>query len=88
VKINNVDSTPAALAACVFNNKLYLFWRANDSSNRIYFSGSSDGQTWPAGKQINLFDSTPTSVAAAPFQNNAYLFWKANDPSNRIYYTV
>jgi hypothetical protein len=86
-RINNVDSTPVALAATVFNNKLYAVWKANDPSNRIYFSGSSDGQTWPNGVRINNADSTPASPAACVFNNKLYLSWKANDSSNRIYFS-
>jgi hypothetical protein len=38
--INGLDSTPLAVAACVFppRNAVYLFWKANDPSNRIFFS--------------------------------------------------
>jgi kumamolisin len=87
-QINNVDSTPAALAACVFQNRLYLFWKANDPSNAIYYSASANGQTWPRGQRINTVDSTPAALAACVFQNRLYLFWKANDPSNAIYYSA
>jgi|HubBroStandDraft_1064217.scaffolds.fasta_scaffold17931_1 hypothetical protein len=87
-KINDSDSTPCALAPCAFNNHLYLFWKANDSSNSIYFSASPDAQLWPAGKKINNHDSTPQALAACVFNNSLYLFWKANDSSNSIYYSA
>jgi hypothetical protein len=38
--INEVDATSAAPAACGFQDRLYLFWVANDPSNRIYYSAS------------------------------------------------
>ena len=86
-RINNVDSTPVAPAACVFSNKLFVLWKANDSSNRIYFSGSPNGQSWPNGTRINNADSTPTSPAVCVFNNKLYAFWKANDSSNRIFFS-
>jgi hypothetical protein len=87
ITINAVDSTPAAPAS-VFQNKLYLFWKANDSSNRIFFSASADGQTWPTGVHINAVDATSDAPAASVFQSKLYLFWKANDSSNRIYFSA
>jgi hypothetical protein len=86
--INSVDTTPAALAACVFQNQLFLFWKATASSNRIYFSSSWDGQTWADGMVINEADSTPEALAACVFQNQISLFWKTNDASNGIYTSV
>jgi hypothetical protein len=80
--INNTDSTPCAPVACVFQNQLYLFWSANDSSNRIFFSASSDGQAWPAGQTINNVDSAaPGVLSACVFQGQLYLFWKDNNSS-------
>jgi hypothetical protein len=88
--INGTDSTSDAPAVCLFQNQLYLFWKANDSSNRIFFSASSDGHTWPAGKPINSSDSTAAAVAACVFQTQLYLFWQTNDPTlgTRIFFTV
>lgn len=83
--LTSVDSTPIALAACVFQRQLFVFWKANDPSNSIYFSSSWDGQTWSNGVKINNVDTTPTPLAACVFQNRISLFWKANDPSNRIF---
>jgi hypothetical protein len=84
--INKIDSTSdGPLAACVFEDQLFLFWKANDSSNRIYFSSSWGGQTWPAGVPINSTDSTPKALAAYSFQNQISLFWTANDSSHKIY---
>jgi hypothetical protein len=86
--INNVDATPTSPAACVFQNQLFLFWKANDASNRIYFSVSPDGKNWSNGATINSTDSTPNALAACVFQNQLFLFWKANDASNRIYFSA
>ena len=86
--INDVDSTPKALASYVFNNKLYVFWKANDSGNGIYYSASSDGVTWPNGNKINNFDSTPEAISACFFECKFYLFWKANDQGDKIFYSM
>jgi C1A family cysteine protease len=86
--INGVDSTPAALSASVFNNKLTLFWKANDPSNHIFHSASADGNSWPNGQTINGVDSTPAAPASAVFNNQLHVFWKANDPSNHIFHSA
>ena len=83
--INNFDSTPEPLSACVFNGVLCLFWKANDPSNRLWTSASANGLTWPFGHTINNFDSTPKALSACVFNGKLYVFWKANDPSNRIW---
>lgn len=89
VRINNVDATPNALAACWFQYQFYLFWRANDGSDQIYYSALPEGQNcWPSGRPINNVDRTSDAPAACVFQNNLYLFWRANDGSDRIYFTA
>jgi hypothetical protein len=89
-KINNRDATSDAPAACVFNDRLYLFWKANDSSNSINYT-SWDGQTLSRSRKINNRDATSAAPAACVFDNEKekrlYLFWKANDSSNSINYT-
>ena len=85
--INQVDSTPMTPAAGVLYGMLYLFWKANDPSNRIYYSGSADGLQWPSGALWDTIDSTPEPLAACAYNNDIYLYWKANDPSNSIYYS-
>jgi hypothetical protein len=71
----------------VFNNQLFAFWKANDTSNRIFVSGSSTGapNSSPAGKVINGSDSTSAAPAACVFNNQLFVFWKSDDPSNRIF---
>ena len=88
ITINAVDSTPEPVAACEFKQKLILFWKANDASNSIYFSPSSNGRDWPNGQKINAADSTPKALTACAYFDKLYLFWKANDSSNAIYVTL
>jgi hypothetical protein len=89
-KINGCDSTSAAPAVCFFKEGLYLFWKAKDSSNGIYYTFSWDGKDWSDGQKITKYDSTSAAPAACVFNNDdgefIYLFWKGNDSSNRIYY--
>ena len=86
--INGTDSTPQSPAAVVFNGQLYAFWKANDMSNRIFFSASASGTSWPSGMVIDGTDSTPQALAPIVFNNQLYLFWKANDSSNRIFFSA
>ena len=86
--INQIDSTPASPSVAVFNSKLVVLFKANDPSNRIYATSSSNGATWPAAAKINNTDSTPASPTACVFNNRLYAIWKANDPSNRMYYSA
>jgi hypothetical protein len=84
-KIDIMDSTSKTPAACAFQNKLYLFWKASDPGNNIYFSASEYGINWPTSREINNIDSTPEALTACAFNNKLYIFWKANDSGNRIY---
>ena len=67
-------------AACVFQAKLFLFWRGPD--NLIMFATSSDGSTWENAKQLNGHDTVDHPPAAVEYQGMLYLLWKApnNDP--------
>ncbi len=85
--INNVDSTPKAVACCEFHQQLFLFWKANDSSSSIYFNQSSDGQNWAPGKVIPTGDTTSAAPACCVFNERIFAFWQANDPSNRIIFS-
>jgi hypothetical protein len=72
----------------VFQNKIFLFWKANDSSNAIYVTFAADGKTWQPSRRINRDDSTSSPPAACVFNNQLYLFWRANDSSQAIYFSV
>ena len=90
-KINAIDSTPESLAACVFQSRLFLFWKGNDSS-AIFFSSSSTGLpgSWPPGQKINHTDLTPQGLAACVLTQispQLYLFWKADD-SDAIFFAA
>jgi hypothetical protein len=84
--INETDTTPDAVAACVYFNQIYLFWRDSDSS-QIVTSVSADGAVWSAGQTINTTDTTPSTLSTCVYQGVLLLFWKANDVSNALYYS-
>ncbi|HEX8253849.1 MAG TPA: hypothetical protein VF846_11905 [Thermoanaerobaculia bacterium] len=81
------DTSPFAPAACVFDNKLFAFWRANDESNRIAFTSSNDGLTWPAGARINDIDHTPGAPSACEFNGLLYVFFKSAHSANSLFCT-
>lgn len=52
------DTTPQALAACVFLtpqqiNRTFVFWTANDPNHGIWLSSSVDGVNWTRGALAN-----------------------------------
>jgi hypothetical protein len=90
-----LGTTLAAPAACVFNNKMYLFWINNGPTgvtaslpaNAILFSASSDGVSFPAAQRINNIDFAPTTVSACAFENQLFVFWTGNDATHGIWYS-
>ena len=82
--INEIDTTSATPAVATDGKELYVFWKATNSSNRIFYSASSDGKNWPDGKTVNSFATS--AAPAATYNGNLYLVWKDND-SNHILYS-
>jgi|GEM_PF-6226096 len=87
-KINDSNSTPKAISACVFNNKLHLFYPGNGSPYNIWTCASGDGVNWPGDNTINRTDTTPEAVSSCVFQNKLYLFWRANSSGGSICYSA
>lgn len=91
-RINTVDSALLSLDACSFLNSLYLFWNANDQSQSIFFSASSNGISWPNGAQLNPNWKTAGPVTTSVFVNNAqlnqlYVFW-ADSQTRKMFFSV
>lgn len=78
------NSTSAGPAAVEFNGRLYLAFKANDSSNQIYVMSSANGTTWDASAPVPG-NSTSADPTLAVFNNRLYLAFKANDSSNQIF---
>jgi hypothetical protein len=58
-------------AMAVFNNKLYMAFRANDASNLLYVTSSSDGQSWPQASSLGI--QLQDNPALAVFSQLQYL---------------
>ncbi len=70
-----------------FNGRLYIAFKANDSSNTLYVTSSSDGVNWTTlakGYSGITFQGSPTMTV---FNNKLYIAFKANDSSNILYVT-
>jgi hypothetical protein len=66
---------------------LFVSFKANDSSNQLYVTGSTDGASFQApalGYPGLLFQDSP---AMAVFNNRLYVAFRANDSSNTLYVT-
>jgi hypothetical protein len=68
----------------VFNNKLYVAFRANDSSNALYVTSSSDGATFPTATGYGSIQMGG-APALAVFNNQLVVGYRANDSSNILY---
>ena len=69
-----------------FNGKLYCAFRANDSSNMLFITSSSDGINFPAATSYrNITMGSAPSLAA--FNGKLYVAFRANDSGNALYVT-
>ncbi|MGA2890264.1 MAG: carbohydrate-binding protein [Terracidiphilus sp.] len=75
-----------APAMAVFNSKLYVAFRANDASNALFVTSSSDGVNFPTATGYGnlLMGSAP---ALAVFNNKLFVAFRANDSSNALFVT-
>ena len=74
----------SAPAMAVFNNRLYVAFLANDSSNILYITSSSDGVNFTAATAYpNIqMGSTP---ALAVFNGSLYVAFRSNDSRNILF---
>jgi len=82
-RLNNVDSTGAAPCMVDLNDQLYLFFKANDDTNRLYVSNLEDGK-WSAGKKINEVNSADGPPSATSFNEQLFLAYMASNKSGHI----
>jgi len=85
----NPDCTTInAPSACVFQNRLYLFWKASDNRDSIYWTNVPEaGNTWLDGQPVNQSATTAEAPVACVYRDKLCLFWKSNDDANFIYWT-
>eukprot|EP01116_Phalansterium_solitarium_P017754 TRINITY_DN4451_c0_g1_i5.p1 TRINITY_DN4451_c0_g1~~TRINITY_DN4451_c0_g1_i5.p1 ORF type:complete len:1061 (-),score=344.87 TRINITY_DN4451_c0_g1_i5:420-3602(-) len=79
-----VDTSPHAPSAAVFQDRLFLVWQASNASKRVYISSSDDGTNFSQGVVINASDATarrPTIVASL---GRLYVFMVAPDNAMRV----
>ncbi|MBX9951750.1 MAG: glycoside hydrolase, partial [Candidatus Obscuribacterales bacterium] len=92
-RINEIDSTKYSVAPCRFlttdgvKNELFVFFASNDAKNRICYSSSKDGVSWPAAKYINDHDRTSRAPSACQFKDNLYVFWRSDDNDGQMYFS-
>jgi hypothetical protein len=69
------QTTSTTPVPCVFNDTLYIFWIANDSSRRIIYSTwDASTRTWTANKSVpNTY--SPYPVSPCVFNGQMYLYW-------------
>ena len=69
-----------------FNGKLYVAFRANDSSNSLWIASSTDGVNF--GSQTNYGNIQMGSAPSLTvFNNQLYVAFQANDPSHKLFVT-
>src|SRR5215468_1477930 len=69
---NQSQSSKAAPALAVFQNKLWIAFVANDASNQLLICNSGNGQDWSDNSQVknpNQSQSSKAAPALAVFQN-------------------
>lgn len=87
VAINAIDQSPKAPSLATFRHRLYMVWKAEDASNRIFISSTSDGTNWLPSVSINDTDATRETPALVASPMRLYIAFKASDGSNTIYVT-
>src|SRR5215472_10196387 len=81
------QSSKAAPAQPVFQNKLWIAFVANDTSNQLLICNSGNGQDWSDNSQVknpNQSQSSKAAPALAVFQNKLWIAFVANGPSNQL----
>jgi hypothetical protein len=84
----NQKSPPITLqnspAMAVFEDKLYIAFKANDASNQLFVASSEDG-TFPKPARGYSSVRMGGSPAMAVFKDKLYIAFKANDASNQLF---
>ncbi len=86
--INAIDQSPKAPSLAAFRGRIYMVWKADDRSNRIYIAYTWDGVHWSRGHPINTIDATPETPALVASINKLYIAFKANDGSHGLRITA
>ena len=79
--INAFDRSPRAPSMAAFGGSLYMAWKAEGASHRIFIAWSSDGINWSRGLPINNIDGTPEAPALVASPGRLYIAFKGSDGS-------
>jgi hypothetical protein len=83
------QSSRTAPALCVFNSELYLAYVANNSTNDLLITKSSDGISWSPPQQVTGQSSKfAPALAVFPPSNLLVLAYVANNSSNDLLVTA
>jgi hypothetical protein len=74
----------SAPAEAVFNNRLYVAFRANDSSNELLITSSSDGVNFTAATAYPNIQMG-SAPALAVFNGSLYVAFRSNDSRNILF---
>ena len=77
------QSSKAAPALAVFDNRLWIAFVANDASNQLLVSHSAGGKNWSPSTQVQN-QSSKAAPALAVFDNRLWIAFVANDASNQL----
>jgi hypothetical protein len=77
------QSSKAAPALAVFENKLWIAFVANDATNQLLLSHSAGGKNWSPSTQVQNQSSKAAPVLAV-FDNRLWIAFVANDATNQL----
>src|SRR6478672_6978049 len=80
------QSSKAAPALAVFQDKLWIAFVANSTTNQLLISNSRDGQHWSDNSQVKNPDQSQSSKAApalAVFQDKLWIAFVANSTTDQ-----
>ncbi|WP_067542459.1 glycoside hydrolase [Nocardia crassostreae] len=84
-------TSPEAPALTEFQHRLHMAWRAEDSTNSIWFAGSEDGSTWSPPWNFPFVGTSEHPALAAVDEDGGerlYLAWKGADRDQSIYWST
>ncbi|MFC9439015.1 hypothetical protein [Nocardia sp. NPDC057030] len=84
-------TSPTAPALAVFQHNLYMAWRAEDSTDSIWLSCTSDGETWSTPWNLPYVGTSEQPALAASGDDGVetlHLAWKGQGRDQSIYWST
>ena len=88
---NQRQSSKAAPALAVFQDKLWIAFVANSNTNQLLISNSRDGQEWSDNSLVqnpNQSQSSKATPALAVFQDKLWIAFVANSNTNQLLISI